>query len=221
MSRKTKLSASMTVTQFDHGYWYATELKHFAKGLGIPSASTLRKDELEGAIRVFLRTGAIAQPSTRKRSAPTVRDVERGLHLDLRVVGYRNDAETKQFLEQEAQKLVPGLKRRSGARYRLNRWREAQILSGVKLTYGDLVREYVRLNQSTERFTRIPHGRYINFMSDFLAAEPGATKAQAIKAWSILKSMDVPKTYTAWARARSRKSPNHLRRDSFAKRETT
>ncbi len=122
------------------------------------------------------------------------------------VVGYINDAETKRFLEQEARKLVPGLKRRSGARYRLNRWREAQLLNGVKLTYGDLVREYARLNQSTERFARVPHGRYINFMSDFLAAQTGATKEQAIKAWSILKSMDVPKTYSAWARARSRKS---------------
>jgi SAP domain-containing new25 len=204
----------MTVTQFDHGYWYATELKHFAKGLGIPSASKLRKDELERAIRVFLRTGAIAQPSKSKLPAPTERDVERGLHLDLLVVGYTNDAETKQFLEEEARKLVPGLKRRSGARYRLNRWREAQILSGVKLTYRDLVKEYVRLNQSTERFAQVPHGRYINFVSDFLAAQTGATKAQAIKAWSILKAMDIPKTYSAWVRARSRKSQNHARRDS-------
>lgn len=204
----------MTVTQFDHGYWYATELKRFAKGLGIPSASKLRKDELERAIRVFLRTGAIAQLSKRKLSAPTERDVERGLHLDLLVVGYSNDAATKQFLEQEARKLVPGLKRRSGARYRLNRWRESQILSGVKLTYRDLVKEYVRLNQSTERFAHVPHGRYINFMSDFLAAQTGATKEQAIKAWSILKSMDVPKTYSAWVRARSLKSQNRARRDS-------
>lgn len=209
-----KLSASMTVTQFDHGYWYTTELKHFAKGLGIASASKLRKDELERAIRVFLRTGAITQPSKRKLSAPTVRDVERGLHLDLLVVGYSNDAETKRFLEQEARKPVPGLKRRSGARYRLNRWREAQILSGVKLTYGDLVKEYVRLNQSTERFAQVPHGRYINFMSDFLAAQSGATKEQAIKAWSMVKAMDIPKTYSAWVRARSRKSRNHARRDS-------
>jgi hypothetical protein len=204
----------MTVTQFDHGYWYATELKYFAKGLGIPSASKLRKDELERAIRVFLRTGAIAPPSKRRLSAPTERDVERGLHLDLPVVGYCNDAETKQFLEHEARKLVPGFKRRSGARYRLNRWREAQILGGVKLTYGDLVKEYVRLNQSTEHFAQVPHGRYINFMSDFLAAQTGATKEQAIKAWSMLKSMDVPKTYSAWVRARSRKSQDHARRDS-------
>src|SRR5687767_10612445 len=88
----------MTVTQFDHGYWYATELKYFAKGLGIPSASKLRKDELERAIRVFLRTGAIAQPSKRRLSAPTERDVERGLHLDLLVVATATMRRPNSFL---------------------------------------------------------------------------------------------------------------------------
>ena len=62
------------------------------------------------------------------------------------------------------------------------------------------MRQYVRLNQSTDRFARIPHGRYINFMSDSLAARKGATKAQAVRAWAILKRMDVPKTYAAWTR---------------------
>ena len=123
----------MTITQFDHGYWYAADLKRFATELGIRSASALRKDELEQAIRVFLRTGAIVQPTRERPSASTDKDVERGLHLDLRVVRYTNDPETKLFLEQEARKLVPGLRRRSGARYRLNRWRETQILNGVTL----------------------------------------------------------------------------------------
>jgi SAP domain-containing new25 len=201
-----KLSASMTVTQFDHGYWYATELRDFATELGIPSASKLRKDELERAIKIFLRTGTIAQSPKRKLSAPRARDVDLGLRPDLRIVGYINNATTNHFLDREAHKLAPGLKRRSGTRYRLNRWRETQILNGVQLTYGDLVKEYVRLNSSTARFAQIPTGRYINFMSDFLAAQGGATKEQAIKAWSMLKAMDVPKTYAAWMKARSRKS---------------
>ena len=197
----------MTITQFDHGYWYAVDLKHFATELGFRSASALRKDELEEAIRGFLRTGAIVQPTRRNPVAVTVKDVERVLHLGLRVVRYTNDPETKQFLEQEARKLAPGLKRRSGARYRLNRWREAQILKGLELRYRDVVNEYVRLNQSTDRFAQVPHGRYINFMSDFLAARKGATKEEAMKAWAMLKRMDVPKTYAAWVRARSRKLP--------------
>jgi hypothetical protein len=65
-----------------------------------------------------------------------------------------------------------------------------------------VVEEYVRLSQSVGRFAQIPHGRYINFLSDFLAREPGATKGEAIKAWHSLKTMDCPKTYRAWMAAR-------------------
>ena len=196
----------MTITQFDHGYWYAAELKQFARELGMRSASTLRKDELEQAIRAFLRTGTLVTPTRMNPSGSTDKDVERGLHLDLRVVRYTNDPETKQFLEREARKLAPGLRRRSGVWYRLNRWREVQMLKGVRLRYRDLVKEYVRLHQFSGRFAQVPHGRYVNFISNFLAAQNGATKEQAIKAWAILKRMDVPKTYAAWARAHSRKS---------------
>ena len=63
-----KLSPIMTETQFDNGYWYATELKAFAEAIGVPSASKLRKDEIEAAIKSFLRTGKIKIPT--KRSLP-------------------------------------------------------------------------------------------------------------------------------------------------------
>jgi hypothetical protein len=196
----------MTLKQFDNGYWYAIELKQFAETIGIASAGKLRKDELEKAIKIFLQTGKIESPTRRKLSTPGVKDVERGLSLKLPVVVYTNDKETKNFLEREAQRIAPGLKRRSGARYRLNRWREAQLVKGVELTYGALVKEYVRLNQIDERYAQIPTGRYINFMSDFLAAEKGATREQAIRAWKKLKALDAPKTYAAWLKSQSTKS---------------
>ena len=178
----------MTLTQFDNGYWYATELKEFAETIGVPSANKLRKDELEKAIKLFLETGRIKSPTKRSLSTPGAKDVERGLGLYLPVVVYTNDRETKDFLEEEAQNFAPGLQRKSGARYRLNRWREEQLVKGVKLTYGDLVEEYVRLNQTRGPFAHIPHGRYINFVSDFFAAEKGATREQATKAWEKLKA---------------------------------
>jgi hypothetical protein len=196
----------MTAAQFDNGYWYATELKEFAKQIGIPSANKLRKDELERVIRLFLETGRIKSPTRRNLSNSGRRDVERGLRLDLPVVVYTNDKETKNFLERESQKLAPGLKRKSGARYRLNRWREAQLVKGVKLTYRDLVEEYVRLNQTTKPFVHIPHGRYVNFVADFLAAEKGATRQQAIREWKKLKTLDIPKDYRSWLSYRSAKS---------------
>ena len=209
LDRNPKLTTSMSLTQFDHGYWYATELKKFADQLGVPSTARLRKDELERAIKQFLRSGTIVQPTTRNPANSVrsqSRDVDLGLRLNRRIIRYTNDPTTKAFLEREARRLVPTFRRRSGTMYRLNRWREAQLSRGFALTYRALVKEYVRLSQSAERFGQIPSGRYINFLSDFMAQHPGTAKTKAIEAWQELKTMDCPKTYRAWVKARSRRA---------------
>jgi hypothetical protein len=187
----------MTSAQFDNGYWYAADLKRFAHALGIPSVHALRKEQLERAIRQFLRTRRVPRA---RRSSPAAaeRDVDLGLHLDRRVVRYTNDPETKAFLEREAVKVSPAHRRRSGSRYRLNRWREAQIAKGRRITYRDLVRQYVRLSAPTTRHRRVPHVRYINFLADFLRHEGKGTRAAAIRAWHAIKRMNGPKTYAAW-----------------------
>jgi hypothetical protein len=41
------LSATMTLREFENGYWYLDQLKDFADSIGIPAARQLRKDELE------------------------------------------------------------------------------------------------------------------------------------------------------------------------------
>src|SRR5438477_4538204 len=98
MKRKVKLSTSMTLTQFDNGYWYTTELKDFAKTIGLPFATRLRKDELEDCIKLFLKTGEIAYPNKRRFSIPNTKDVDLGLSLNLPVANYTNDRKTKDFL---------------------------------------------------------------------------------------------------------------------------
>jgi hypothetical protein len=104
--------------------------------------------------------------------------------------------------EAQARKIDPLFVRRSGARYRLNRWRERQLARNRKITYGNLVNEYVRLCQSPAAFRRVAHGRYVNFVSDFRKANPDAAFADAVKAWHALKRLAVEKTYQAW-KARS------------------
>jgi hypothetical protein len=194
----------MTVAQFENGYWYATEIKKFAKTIGIPSAGKLRKDELETAIKSFLKTGKVRAATARNLSTAGAKDVDRGLSLDLPVVRFTNDHETKAFLEREAQKIAPGLKRKSGTRYRFNRWREQQLSDGVRLTYRHLVAEYMRLNRTSGSFAHIPIDRYVNFLSDFLAAEKGATREEAIEAWHRLKKLDVPRNYRSWVKYQSK-----------------
>ena len=198
----------MTEEQFDNGYWYALEIKAFADEIGIPSAAKLRKDELEKLIKHFLLTGEVKSSTRRNLSKSGIRDIEKGLKLKLPVVNYTSNKETKAFIVNEALKIDPNLKRKSGARYRLNRWREEQIDKGIKITYEDLVKQYVKLNRSEGSFPKIvtASGRYIYFMSEFLSAEKNATREQAIRAWKQLKKLSIPKNYGEWKKYRQTKS---------------
>jgi len=195
------LSPVMTQRDFENGYWYLAQLKTFAEHIGIPAARKLRKDELEKAIVAFLRTGKAALPTKRALHKTGVKDVERGLNLKRRIEHYTSNRVTKDFIVGQARRMAPEVHEKSGVWYRLNRWREAQITSGKHPTYGDLVRQYVALNK-VERFKKIPHGRYVNFVAEFLAANKRATRADAIAAWTELKQLDVPKDYASWVKAR-------------------
>jgi hypothetical protein len=206
------LSPTMTLRDFENGYWYLEQLKNFAERIGIPAARKLRKDELEKAIVAFLRTGNVALPTKRSLRKTGVKDVERGLTLKLRIEHYTSNRETKDFIVEQAHRMAPEVREKSGVWYRLNRWREEQITSGKHPTYRDLVRQYIALNKM-ERFEKIPQPRYINFVAEFLAAERGVTRAEAIAAWTELKRLDVPKDYTSWVKARAKR---HLKSSSRA-----
>jgi hypothetical protein len=195
------LSPTMTLRDFENGYWYLDQLKSFARRIGIPAATKLRKDELEKAIVAFLRTGKVALPTKRSLRKTGVKDVERGLNLNLRIENYTSNRETKDFIVEQARLLAPEVRAKSGVWYRLNRWREDRITSGKHPTYGDLIRQYVALNKM-ERFERIPYDCYINFVAEFLRADDGVTRAEAIAAWKELKELDVPKNYASWVKAR-------------------
>jgi SAP domain-containing new25 len=198
-----KLAKSMTLQEFDNRYWYITELKSFADSLGIAGAARMRKNELELAITTYLRTGRAPVKSMSRPMRKGVKDLTRGLSLKLRIEHYTSNRQTKDFISQQARRQDPSIKEKSGVWYRLNRWREAQMDSGAPISYGDLVGQYMILNRQ-KSFEKIPHGRYINFLADYLKHEPEATRPGALGAWKKLKKMDAPKTYVGWKAAGSR-----------------
>ena len=151
--------------------------------------------------RTDLRTGTADLPTKRALRKTGAKDLERGLSLNLRIEHYTSNRETKDFIVQQARKVAPEVREKSGVWYRLNRWREGQITNGNRPTYGDLVQQYVALNRM-ERFDKVPHGRYINFVAAFLATEKSGTRSDAIAAWAELKTMDIPKDYASWSKAR-------------------
>jgi hypothetical protein len=198
MTRKIKLTKYITEKEFDNGYWYADEIKSLAKEIGITNSSKLRKDELEQLIKHFLRTGQVKN-SDRKNVVKTgTKDLDIGLATSLPIINYTSNKQTKNFIKTEAQKIEHDLKIKSGVWYRLNRWRDEQLTKGKKITYGDLINQFIQLNQTDGKFEKVPVGRYINFLSEFLANEKGATKKQAIKVWEQLKKIDIPKDYKSW-----------------------
>jgi hypothetical protein len=198
------LSPKMTLREFENGYWYREQLKAFAERVGIPAAAKLRKDELEKAIVQLLRTGEAALPTRRSLRKTGVKDLERGLSLKLRIEHYTSNRQTKDFIVEQARRMAPEIRKKSGVWYRLNRWREEQITRGAKPTYGDLVRQYIALNKM-ERFERIPIRCYNYFVADFLAADKTATREEVIAAWKELKKLDVPKDYVSWVKARAKR----------------
>jgi hypothetical protein len=198
------LSPTMAVREFENGYWYLDQLKSFADRIGIPAARKLRKDELETAIVAFLRTGNVVSPTKRSLRMTGIKDVERGLNLMLRIGNYTSNRETKDFIIEQAHRIAPEAREKSGVWYRLNRWREEQVASGKSPTYGDLVRQYIALNK-LQRFERIPYRCYINFVADFLKADESATRAEAIAAWRELKKLDVPNDYMSWNKVQTQR----------------
>jgi hypothetical protein len=51
----------------------------------------------------------------------------------------------------------------------------------------------------------VPQDRYVNFVAEFLAAEKDVTRSDAIAAWAELKTMDAPKNYSSWVKARRKR----------------
>ena len=135
----------------------------------------------------------------RELTRARVKDVDKGLSLELRVVNYTSNRDTKEFIDREAAKLEPKFERKPGTRYLLNRWREEQLSAGRHITYGHLVRQAIVLNKTKQGPLRVEHGRYINFISDFMAQNPRRSQGDAVRAWKEVKRMDAPKTYEAWA----------------------
>src|SRR5256885_17244040 len=101
-----RLSPTMTLREFENGYWYLDDLKDFAIQIGIPEAGRLRKDELERAIVTFLRTGRLKLPTKRALRKTGTKDLERGLGLNLRIQHYTSNRETKSFIVGEAKKIA-------------------------------------------------------------------------------------------------------------------
>ena len=184
----------MTIEEFENKYWYMSELKAFAKLLEIPFNSKIRKNQLEEMIIQFLENGTVNKKNcccSRNRN----RDI---LNNHNYVENFSNRKETWEFIHSEMDKRVRGLKPKSGAKYWLNRWIENKLSNCEKITYNDVICEYIRLNKIEGKLPQIPSCRFNNFISDYLENEKNATREEDLDAWNELKAMKSKKDYITW-----------------------
>lgn len=206
MACKAKLTSQMSVDTFDNNYWYAAELKAFAKEIGLAGSSPLRKDQLERSIKNYLQDGTLLSltSTTSRKTTNTPKDYEISpLSSETIIKNYCSNKISKDFIQSEAKRRQPNIDKKSGAWYWLNRWREEQKLKELSITYGDLVEHFMVLCNTKDRLPRIPSTKFNNFISDFLAANAGS-RSDATKAWETLKTLDCPKTYNAWLQQKNK-----------------
>ena len=201
MEAETKLSKTMTVKQFDAAYFYASELKAFAREIGIVTGN-FRKIELEELIKEFLSTGVVpARKPTLPRKNRNVRDE---LDEHATVVNYVGDKTTKRFLLDLIQERNPTAKDKSGQWYWLNDWRRKKQEGREPFTYGDVADKLLSLMETEGRLPPIPSARMNNFATEYQAdpRNSGATRTQILAAWENLKATPGPKTYEQYKKLR-------------------
>jgi len=197
-----KLHLKMSVEEFDQRYHYVSDLKVFARDIGI-KVGMLRKMELEELIRDYLRTGVVpTQSPSETRRRPQIRDE---LKPDRHVINYVGDRITKTFLLDLVHRQVPNVSNKSGQWYWLNDWRRKRQQKQERFTYQDLANQLGKLMQTKGRLPQIPSARMNNFISDFLSdsINRGIPRNEALKAWEWLKTQPCQKTYSEYRRLRS------------------
>lgn len=199
----SKLHKNMSIEEFENGYFYATELKVFAKELSI-EVGTLKKNELEIHIkaRLFGNKGTPLPKSISNRKNKGSRDK---LSPEAYVINYVSDKNTKAFLKEYIFKRDPALKDKSGQWYWLNDWRKDQIRNKQKITYQELIDRLYELMTTKGRLPRIPSTRFNNFITDFLTDpdNAGAARKKAMKEWEKLKKLPIQKNYQEYKKFRN------------------
>lgn len=197
-----ELSKNMRVEDFDAHYYYADEIRRFAKTLGI-KVGNFRKSDLEPLIREYLVTGQVplAEPVLPRKKGQA-RDI---LAPDNLIENYVGDKTTKTYLLDLVAEIDPLSKDKSGQWYWLNDWRRIQQEKNAQITYRDLAHKLQELRATTGKLPPIPSARMNNFISEFLQDPENAGKPRdvAMQAWFIIKEMSGPKTYAHYKSTQS------------------
>jgi hypothetical protein len=187
------------LAEFRNHYWYLGELAAFCRAEGLPASGS--KLELVQRIEKYLTTGKREAPA--RKPAKAARATTRSGPITLKTVvtdDYKCDAETRAFFQS-----VIGDHFHFTAH--LQQFRREKQRKGERLTYGDLVREWLadqeRRKDKNYKSNIERTWQWNQFVRDYMGdrgRSAGKRIADAAKAWNQVREHRGPHTYAEYLR---------------------
>ena len=186
MDNKQEAVSKLDLEYFKNHYWLKSDLIALCRKFDLSTQGA--KQDLVNRIETFLTTGIKANPLSNKISP--IKDSNTLITRNTPVVNYKNDAATRQFFVAHI-----------GKHFRFNAYLRqfTQQNNIINLTYGDLVDGWLAYELNKKKSSQ-PNSigkqfEFNQFTRDFFINGKGKSRADAIKAWQLVKSVPGPKTY--------------------------
>lgn len=180
------LTKEIPLQQFLDYYWLKEELQHFCRANGLSAAGS--KIEITNRIQHYLQTGEIIKPSRK----PSTKTNHQEISLSLETViteNHRCSQKVRHFFKEHI------------ANFHFSTYIQNYFKENIGKTYQDVLNawheEQKRLKSPSYMKKIAPQFEYNQFTRDFFADpdNKGKTRADAITAWNLTKSLPGDNTY--------------------------
>lgn len=190
--KRPKLTNRLDPKTFKECYFLKAELTNFCKENRLSTAGM--KPEISERIYQFLKTGKKIKFTQEKNTSC---DSDKLLTPKTVVVNYKNDPATRDF-------FIKHIGKHFKFSARVNIFRKAAIAKGEKITYGDLIKEWLKEHELRKnKSIKLPIMKsceYNQFTRDYYAENPHAPRKSVIAAWKQARILAGEHTYKHWAK---------------------
>ena len=189
--KRPTLTPKTSAEIFKNFYWLKKELTDFCVTHGLSTAGM--KLEVTNRIYAFLKTGKRLKPEFAKISNDL--DSDKAITPQTLVINYKNDPATREF-------FIKHIGSHFKFSARVNIFRNEQLAAGKKLTYGDLIKCWLKEHeQRKDKSIKLPIMASCEdnqFTRDFYTAKPNTDRKTVIFAWKQIRSVAGKHTYANW-----------------------
>jgi len=185
--KRPELNKAISLQDFLGFYWLKTELVSFCKTNGISAAGG--KIEITGRIEQFLATGEVVRAVGKPILTSKFDWNNSGLNLNtLLTDNYKNTENVRTFMTLQI-----------GSHFRFNTefmtWASENAGKSLKEAINEWNRIYIRKKNKADKSEIPPQFEYNRYIRDFLADNPGQTRASAIYFWKLKRRHRGDNTY--------------------------